>query len=177
MITYKLDAPMSWDTFNDMPDDLKKEYIRGLQASYGATDVMMGEMFHVTGATVFQKRKELGVPGNGHRALSRAQKEQRDAMWETFCNGVVGGGDRVPEPEPAEEAETFPIPDPPDIPESEPEEDPPASQTGMGPYLMPCKVCAEFDGPFNVSGLMSWIAEFPFPSGAQVRIRVEVERV
>lgn len=166
--TYKLDAPMTWGFFNEMPDDLKKEYIQSLQTGYGATDAMLAEMFRISHRTMFRMRTGLGLPGCGYGHLSKKQLAERDAKWQAFHSGTVGGDGTE------EKAEVFPLPD---SPETEPENKQPAPGTAPGQYLKPSKICAEFEGPFNVSGLMSWIAEFPFPSDAQVRIRVEVERV
>jgi hypothetical protein len=36
--TYRLGSPMSWSEFSEMPDDLKKMYIKKLRTQYGVPD-------------------------------------------------------------------------------------------------------------------------------------------
>lgn len=36
--TYKLGAPMSWDEFSEMPDDLKTMYIKNLRKKFNVPD-------------------------------------------------------------------------------------------------------------------------------------------
>lgn len=37
--TYRLGAPMSWDEFSEMPDDLKAMYIKNRRKKFNATDM------------------------------------------------------------------------------------------------------------------------------------------
>lgn len=43
--TYDLNAPMSWQDFISMPDDLKDQYIRSLALRFGATKQALCEVF------------------------------------------------------------------------------------------------------------------------------------
>ena len=108
--TYKLDAPMRWDDFKEMPADLQKQYLTYLVETYGATNEMLGDMFYVHPTYVGAMKKALGVVShNPHRVLGE-KKAIRDHMWAAFCNGVVGGGDAVKEThrEP-EKVESLPV--------------------------------------------------------------------
>ena len=89
--TYKLDEPMSWESFKAMPEDLQKKYILGLQENYGANDEMIGKMFKKSDTVALRVRNTLNIKPLGKCKLNRNEKAIRDAKWEAFCNGVVGG--------------------------------------------------------------------------------------
>lgn len=89
--TYKLDEPMSWESFKAMPEDLQKQYILNLQNTYQANDKMIGKMFGKSDVTVGEYRKKLGINSIGIPKISHDEKTVRDAKWTAFCNGVVGG--------------------------------------------------------------------------------------
>jgi hypothetical protein len=42
--TYRMNDPMSWETFESMPADLQKEYIKKLRERFGITDDCVAEM-------------------------------------------------------------------------------------------------------------------------------------
>ena len=89
--TYKLDEPMKWESFKAMPEDLQKKYILGLQENYGANDEMIGKMFKKSDTVALRVRNTLNIKPLGKCKLNRNEKAIRDAKWEAFCNGVVGG--------------------------------------------------------------------------------------
>ena len=89
--TYKLDEPMSWESFKAMPEDLQKKYILRLQENYGANDEMIGKMFKKSDTIALRLRNTLNIKPLGNCKLNRKEKAIRDAKWDTFCNGVVGG--------------------------------------------------------------------------------------
>ena len=89
--TYKLDEPMSWESFKAMPEDLRKKYILNLQETYQANNDMLGKMFGVTGVSVCKMRHALGIKAMGQSKMTRDEVAVRDAKWDAFCNGVVGG--------------------------------------------------------------------------------------
>ena len=95
--TYKLDEPMSWESFKAMPEDLQKKYILGLQENYGANDEMIGKMFKKSDTIVLRLRNTLNIKPLGKCKLNRKEKAIRDAKWDAFCNGVVGGKPGEPE--------------------------------------------------------------------------------
>ena len=89
--TYKLDEPMSWESFKAMPEDLQKKYILNLQETYQANNDMLGKMFGVSGVSVCKMRHALGISAMGQSKMTRDEVAVRDAKWDAFCNGVVGG--------------------------------------------------------------------------------------
>lgn len=89
--TYKMDEPMTKESFKAMPEDLQKQYIRGLQEMYQATDGMLGEMFGASSVTVLGWRRKLGIDALPNSRVSPYEHTIRHAKWEAFCNGVVGG--------------------------------------------------------------------------------------
>ena len=110
MSTYKLDAPMMWDDFKEMPVDLQKKYLANLVETYGATNEMLGDMFYVHPTHVGTVKKALGVVSHNPHRLIGEKKAIRDQMWAAFCNGVVGGGDAVKEmPKEPKKVESLPV--------------------------------------------------------------------
>lgn len=89
--TYKLDEPMSWESFKAMPEDLQKKYILNLQETYQTNDKMIAKLFGKSDVTVGEHRKRLGLNPIGKSKMSRDEIAVRDAKWDAFCNGVVGG--------------------------------------------------------------------------------------
>ena len=89
--TYKLDEPMSWESFKAMPEDLQKKYILNLQETYQANDKMIAKLFGKSDVTVGEHRKRLRLNPIGKSRMTRDEVAVRDAKWAAFCNGVVGG--------------------------------------------------------------------------------------
>ena len=89
--TYKLDEPMNWESFKAMPEDLQKKYILNLQETYQANDKMIAKLFGKSDVTVGEHRKRLGLKPTGKSRMTRDEVAVRDAKWDAFCNGVVGG--------------------------------------------------------------------------------------
>ena len=89
--TYKLDEPMNWESFKAMPEDLQKKYILNLQETYQANNDMLGKMFGVTGVSVCRMRNALGIKAMGQSKMTHDEVTVRDAKWDAFCNGVIGG--------------------------------------------------------------------------------------
>ena len=169
--TYKLDAPMRWNDFKEMPDDLQKKYLTNLVETYGATNEMLGDMFYVHPTHVGAVKKALGVVSHNPHRLIGEKKAIRDQMWAAFCNGVVGGGDAVKDtPKEPKKVETLPVRCPDELEEK--------ALTPVEPerkYLELGRISAEFTGPFNLESLASWLAMLPVKGTDEVRIRVEIE--
>ena len=89
--TYKLDEPMTWESFKAMPEDLQKQYILNLQNIYQANDKMISKMFGKSDVTVGEYRKKLGIHSIGKSKMTRDKVVIRNTKWDAFCNGVVGG--------------------------------------------------------------------------------------
>lgn len=200
--TYKLDAPMSWGTFKEMPIDLQITYLRNLQELYRANDKMLADMFHVHFSHIAKYRTALGVHAIGGKVVGEA-KERRDAMWAAFCNGVVGGNEK-----PAENVTEEPENVAEEVHEEvreEVREGVKSSAGAVSPGVMnhiplffnpgslvgadvPAKYAEPekepepmhmdylnvmFKGVFDPVKFTKWISQFPIPDG-EVRIKVEV---
>ena len=179
--TYKLDAPMSWYDFRAMPEDLQKQYLTYLIETYKATLPMLGDLFHVHYTTVLEIRNRLGVTAKAKR-VGDAERPARDAMWEAFRNGVVGGGDAVKEtPKEPKEVETLPVRCPDELEkeaitpadtEAAAEAEPVAVKI---PMLDMTELSATFNGWFTPEAFLGWITKLPIPE-AEVQIRVSVTK-
>lgn len=186
--TYKLDAPMSWDTFKEMPIDLQITYLRNLQELYRANDKMLADMFHVHFSHIAKYRAALGVHAIGGKVVGEA-KERRDAMWASFCNGVVGGGDNAESPTEDYDAETAERMDEEPISEGQMEDPVPddkltqvftrdlmverAKEAIKPDVLSLDKLSATFSGDFDAEAFLRWVTRLPMPEG-KVCIKVEV---
>lgn len=180
--TYKLDAPMRWDDFKDMPVDLQKQYLTNLVETYGATNEMLGDMFYVHPTHVGAVKKALGVVSHNPHRLIGEKKAIRDQMWAAFCNGVVGGGNAIKEThrEP-EKVETLPVRCPDELEEaaltSADTEAPAETEPAVVkiPMLDMTELSATFNGWFTPETFLGWIAKLPIPE-AEVEIRVSVTK-
>ena len=182
MSTYKLDEPMNWESFKAMPEDLQKKYILNLQETYQTTDEMLGMMFGKSNVTVGKYRASLGIDGLGHSKFSHDEKIIRNAKWNAFCNGVVGGKPgEIKEPEkveePYDEIDKFVSLDDTEEPEQIGIEVPEMTTDALIDILIPDRVSASFvvdagdiDKAFEKFKLVT------IPTG-KVRIRFEVEAV
>lgn len=185
--TYKLDAPMNWNTFKGMPDDLRKTYLTNLRELYGATDEMLGRMFFIDKSAVYNHRMKLGVTGSVTR-LTGKSKDIREAKWSAFLNGVVGGNENSSEDIAEEPVMEELIIEEPVIEEPVVEETKPALKDWPKEFVIPKFVYEEnikplsldeltavFTGVFNPTSFLQWLAQLPIPEDS-VRIKVEVTR-
>jgi len=91
--TVKLGAPMSWDEFKALPNSLAEEYLTDLQDTYGATQKMLAQMFGLSTSYLCKALHTRGLEVHftkGHGSVDTLLSKQ--AKWDAFCNGVVGGG-------------------------------------------------------------------------------------
>ena len=99
--TWKLDEPMLWKDFKEMPEEIQREYLLKLRDHFHASDQAIGDMMGVAYMTVCRCRKSLGISTPGTRnKMSKAQTE-------AFCNWIERSA--VPAPEPDEEPEPAPV--------------------------------------------------------------------
>lgn len=94
-----LNQPLTWAEYKCIPtDSLKKTYLLNLMNTYKPSAQMLHRMFGCAATTVTAELRRQGLPV-GKKGIKKPTKEQQ-AMWEAFCNGVVGGGDNKPVEEP-----------------------------------------------------------------------------
>lgn len=92
--TFSLSGPMGWDAFNQLPADLKGEYLTGLRDRFNPSPAQLGRMFGLPAATArrnLQRQKLLSFL-NRHARMTGEQAEE----WKRF----IGTG---PVPEDARE--------------------------------------------------------------------------
>ena len=105
--TYRLGAPMTYQEFRRMPEDLQRQYITGLLEKYDVTDRMIAEMLGISKETIRKVAARLRI-GRG-KGWSRAAVPDV-AAWTAWIED--GAAQRPEEPaeakipvEPAEETE------------------------------------------------------------------------
>lgn len=92
--TFNMSGPMSWDMFDQLPQDLKGEYLIGLRDRFNPSPAQLGRMFGLPAATTrrnLQRQKLLSFL-NRHARMTGEQAEE----WKRF----IGTG---PVPEDARE--------------------------------------------------------------------------
>lgn len=80
--TWNLNAPMKWNTFIKMPDDLKQEYIELLREVYNASNTAIAKMLGKPRPVVVSEIKRIEMLDGLQRRMNRAQEE----TWEEFIN-------------------------------------------------------------------------------------------
>lgn len=80
--TFNMSGPMSWDMFDQLPQDLKGEYLIGLRDRFNPSPAQLGRMFGLPAATTrrnLQRQKLLEVL-NRHARMT----EEQSGEWERF---------------------------------------------------------------------------------------------
>lgn len=80
--TFNMSGPMSWDMFDQLPQDLKGEYLIGLRDRFNPSPAQLGRMFGLPAATTrrnLQRQKLLEVL-NRHARMT----EEQYGEWERF---------------------------------------------------------------------------------------------
>ena len=179
MMTYNLNAPMTYAAFKDMPTDLQRRYLDKLRNGFGFTDVMLGEMFDLHYTSILNLRRKLNVGGAVPKMWGE-QAEARAAAWRKFlgaeadpyeetqiCDGIEDQPD-----EPCEASESVEATE--DLTDMEraveafyaeaAEENEPLALSDLN---------ATFRGEFDAVRFMQWMSKLPMPEG-KVTIRIEV---
>lgn len=97
MTTVQMGQPMAWLDYKGLSDELRKKYLMDVLNSYKPSARMLGEMLGVSLPTVTKELRRLGLPVSTNPPLYYGSEEfkTKRAMWEAFCNGVVGGGNSI----------------------------------------------------------------------------------
>lgn len=86
--TYRLNAPMSWQEFKSMPEDLQKTYIKTLRKTYNVPNKALAEMFGVSGPAIAKYFESRGLSmGKGSAASKRVWNKEGFLAWR---GGAVG---------------------------------------------------------------------------------------
>lgn len=86
--TYKMHDPMTWKEFRDLPDDLKKEYIKYIRERFGAPNTAIAEAFGVSNTLFGNWIRCLGLAsGKGHCGTSsKWAKTEESTMFKKWWN-------------------------------------------------------------------------------------------
>lgn len=191
--TYNLNAPMNYNEFKDMPEDIQEQYLRRLRSVYRATDAMIAGMFFVDPTTVYLSRRRLGLNDKMPRMYGEEQ-EARDAKWNAFITGsneneeeLVTTEKCVSEHESVSEKCSEEDPEMKQILESHkayaeavhPNQKPidlPSIEVEVEEAMLNLdELTAVFSGKFDSTKFLRWLVSLPMPEG-NVRIKVEVTR-
>lgn len=168
--SFRLDKPLSLEEFRRLPNDLKKEYILGLQREYRASDIMIADLFGVTAGAVWLWRRDLGISALGRGKVATVGSEHIKA-WVSWLNGETGKEEMettvVAEEseeittEPVNPAEEYAFLEDADLPEESP--------------AVLNQLVLELTGKFGGGKLASLLSSLPVGDD-KVTIRIEVTR-
>ena len=68
--TYRMNDPLTWAEFNEMPDDIRVLYIKALRQRYDVSDNTLAEMFGCHRTTLAREIKRLGVQSGRDRHIN-----------------------------------------------------------------------------------------------------------
>lgn len=77
--SYRLNEPMSWDEFKDMPDDLKITYVKALREKFNVPVTAFADMFGISSPVVSSYFKCLGLSKG--RAAERVWNKEGFLAW------------------------------------------------------------------------------------------------
>lgn len=95
--SYRMNDPMTWEQFLDLPDDMKVCYIKAIRKKYATPDKVLACCMDIPAATFSKKMRELGI-GMGRGASAKSLKwhesEQRGEFekWWYKAKVITRGG-------------------------------------------------------------------------------------
>lgn len=101
--SYRMNSPMTWEEFKEMPNDLKVMYVKALRKKYNVPDKYISEMMGVDRATLCKLFSELGLSTGKSSGGKRSWDKEGFLAW---CGGVKK--DAVTPSETPEEEESVP---------------------------------------------------------------------
>jgi hypothetical protein len=72
--SYRLNEPMTWKEFKELPDDIKVTYIKLLREKWGVPDTHIAEMMGIGKCSISQEMTRLNLNGG---------RKARDYKWDT----------------------------------------------------------------------------------------------
>ena len=102
--SYRLNAPMSWSEFKEMPDDIQIAYVKLLRQKFNVPDKKLAEMFGTSKDGISFRFKKLGI------SMGKCQKRKN---WDSEgFYAWLHGVDKLPTPVPEEPTEVPVIEEP-----------------------------------------------------------------
>lgn len=100
VVTYRLNDPMSWTEFKEMPNDIKVQYITAIRERFEAPDKYIAEMFGIAASTLQLYLKDLKCNvgkncGNGNRKWNK----DRFLAWRTGADETLISVEEESEPD------------------------------------------------------------------------------
>ena len=102
--SYRMNEPMTWAQFMEMPDDLKVLYIKAIRKKYQTPDCILALGMDVPAATFSAKMRELGIGlgrGAGAKSVQWFTSEQRtefEKWWYKEQNLPMSGAAKFEAP-------------------------------------------------------------------------------
>lgn len=84
--SYRLNEPMSWKEFKELPDDIKVTYIKLLREKFNCFDSAIAEMMGINKVTFSQEIKRLGL-GHGTKHGGNRTWNEKEAFY-AWAHGV-----------------------------------------------------------------------------------------
>lgn len=79
--TYRLNEPMTWEQFKQLPEDLMKDYIKAIREKFNAPDSYIAEMMGVTHACLGNYIRTLGLGRGKDCGGRRTWDKERFLAW------------------------------------------------------------------------------------------------
>lgn len=100
--SYRMNDPMTWEQFKEMPDDLKICYIKAIRNKYHTPDRVLACCMDIPAATFSKKMRELGIGlgrGAGAKSFQWYDSKQRVEFekWWYKVKVITRGGSLVTE--------------------------------------------------------------------------------
>ena len=92
---FELNKPHSYEEFETWPDDIKREYLKKLCWTHGATQQKAADMLGVDPVRLQYIVKTLCVPWR-HKGDAIRHKRENDAKWDAFIRGKTLLKDMIP---------------------------------------------------------------------------------
>lgn len=103
--SYRMNDPMSWNEFKELPDDLKVCYIKALRQKYNVPDRCLAEMFGIGNNAVYHMFKKLGLGKGAGKGAHHDWDKEGFLAW---VNGIKLETEAEQKVEPETEPETEP---------------------------------------------------------------------
>ena len=87
--SYRMNSPMTWNEFKDMPDDLKILYIKAIREKYNVPDKNIANMFGISAPVMSRYFKCLGLAQG--KAVSGSKRTWDKEGFLAWCGGAKGG--------------------------------------------------------------------------------------
>ena len=79
--TYRMNEPISWDEFKELPDDLKKQYVTSIREKFDTPDSAIADMFGKNISVVSKYFKCLGLASTRSRGCKRQWDRDGFNSW------------------------------------------------------------------------------------------------